>query len=206
MSNQYLNPRMVKDRTDKDITKIEDALSSNDVHLMYDVHVYIDAKYQACITDWGKSMFGYNVNFGFDIDSQDIESLKHNLYVMKAKLESFSYGMNSNQNAPKSTRSYPLQNKSNVNVNVNNKNTNTIELNLSFNQARQQVEEMTALSQEQSDEIIEKINEIESISKEKSPKKKKWEKIKPILFFALDKGVDIAIMLWSLALQSGLVQ
>ena len=47
---------------------------------------------------------------------------------------------------------------------------------------------------------------MENISKEKSPKKKKWEKIKPILSFALDKGVDIAIMLWSLALQSGLVQ
>lgn len=64
---------------------------------------------------------------------------------------------------------------------------------------------MTTLSQKQSDEIIEKINEIENISKEKSTKKRKWEKIKPILAFALDKGVDIAIMLWPLALQSGLI-
>lgn len=82
----------------------------------------------------------------------------------------------------------------------------TAQDNLSFDQARQQVENMTALSQEQTDEIIVKIDEIEAISKEKTPKKKKWEKIKPILAFALDKGVDIVIMLWSLALQHGFGQ
>ena len=50
-------------------------------------------------------------------------------------------------------------------------------------------------------EIKEKINELESISNEKIPKKKKWEKVKPILSFALDKGADVAITIMGLILQ-----
>ena len=62
-------------------------------------------------------------------------------------------------------------------------------------------EDMTALSREQTDEILEKINELEEISKEKSSCKTKWEKVKPIIAFALDKGADVAIAILSLVMQ-----
>ena len=51
------------------------------------------------------------------------------------------------------------------------------------------------------DEILEKINELEEISKEKSSRKTKWEKVKPIIAFALDKGADVAIAILSLVMQ-----
>lgn len=129
---------------------------------------------------------------------------------MKAKIEAYALNWNRIETTKSDTgyteKSDTVMPNFSLTLNNTNTNNNSIYLNLTFDQARQQVEEMTALNQEQTDEIIEKINEMENISKEKSPKKKKWEKIKPILSFALDKGVDIAIMLWSLALQSGLVQ
>ena len=60
---------------------------------------------------------------------------------------------------------------------------------------------MTALSREQTDEILEKINELEKISKENTSRKTKWEKVKPIIAFALDKGADVAIAILSLVMQ-----
>lgn len=202
VNNTYKNTTEIIEKVDQDIEKIEKALVTNDPKLKFNVHSEIDATYQSAIKNWGMSMYCYNSNFGFDINENDLEALDNNLRMMKAKLNSFKLGLNSFDNNGRTI----LDNNQNVNVHVNNTNSNNLNLNLTFSQARQQVEDMTALSQEQTKEIIDKIDEIEAISKEKTPKKKKWEKIKPILLFALDKGVDIAIMLWSLALQSGLIQ
>ena len=199
MKDQNSIDNAIIDKVYQDIDNIEEALESNDSEKMFDVHSEIDATYQSAIINWGMSMYCYNPNFGFDIYRDDTEALRFNLRKMKAKLRSYSKGFNLNYD------NQAIKRNQNISVNVNNNNSNVINLNLTFDQARQQVEEMTTLSQKQSDEIIEKINEIENISKEKSTKKRKWEKIKPILAFALDKGVDIAIMLWSLALQSGLI-
>ncbi len=199
MKDQKSIDNAIIDKVYQDIDNIEEALESNDSEKMFDVHSEIDATYQSAIINWGMSMYCYNPNFGFDIYRDDTEALRFNLRKMKAKLRSYSMGLNVNYD------NQAIKRNQNISVNVNNNNSNVINLNLTFDQARQQVEEMTTLSQKQSDEIIEKINEIENISKEKSTKKRKWEKIKPILAFALDKGVDIAIMLWSLALQSGLI-
>lgn len=200
MKDQNSIDKAIIDKVYQDIDNIEEALESNDSEKMFDVHSEIDATYQSAIINWGMSMNCYNPNFGFDIYPDDTETLRLNLKKMKAKLRSYSMGLNVNYDNQANNRNQ------NVSVNVNNNNSNVINLTLTFEQARKQVEETTALSQEQTNEVIEKINEIERISKEKEPKKKKWEKIKPILAFALDKGVDIAIMLWSLALQSGLIQ
>ena len=60
---------------------------------------------------------------------------------------------------------------------------------------------MPGLTAKETEEIIERINELEKISKENISKKKKWEKVKPILTFALDKSVDVAITIMSLILQ-----
>ena len=45
------------------------------------------------------------------------------------------------------------------------------------------------------DEILEKINEIENICKSNNRKTKKWEKVKKIIIWLMDKGVDVTIQL-----------
>lgn len=60
---------------------------------------------------------------------------------------------------------------------------------------------MPGLTEDDTQIIINKIDELEQISKENTTKKKKWEKVKPILSFALDKGADVGIMIMGLILQ-----
>lgn len=198
----------IKEAIKNDIKLIEDAIESNDEKTMKDTHFHIDGKYHTCIFDWGKSMYAHDPDYGFIPLNLSKDKLIHNLNVMKANLEGYALGLNSYIYPDNPDTKSKIDSGSPINIYNTNENTNTNNNynNLSFDQARQQVENMTALSQEQTDEIIEKIDEIEVISKEKTPKKKKWEKIKPILAFALDKGVDIVIMLWSLALQHGFGQ
>ena len=74
-------------------------------------------------------------------------------------------------------------------------------ISLSFEETKQKIEDMTALNREQTDEILAKIDELEKISKENISRKSKWEKVKPIIAFALDKGADVAIAILSLILQ-----
>ena len=89
------------------------------------------------------------------------------------------------------------QNKVNVNVPI----TNEFNINITFEQARQKIEDMPGLNDEDTEEIKSKIDELENISKESISKKKKWEKVKPILSFAIDKSADVAISIMSLILQ-----
>ncbi len=113
-------------------------------------------------------------------------SVQENLDMMKAKLETYKFQMNAVMGET------PAQ-QINVTTNVN--------VTVTFEQVRSQIEDMTALSREQTDEILEKIDELEKISKENTSRKTKWEKVKPIIAFALDKGADVAIAILSLVMQ-----
>lgn len=175
----------------RDIHKIDATIQNADPVEMESLHRYLDGKYQYGIADWGKSMCGYVDSYGFKYEWLDPDSMKDNLSTMKPKLEAFMYGWNA-----KNSSSGPVRN-SGVNVTVNN----TVNISISFEETRQKIEDMTALSREQTDEILEKIDELEKISKENTSRKTKWEKVKPIIAFALDKGADVAIAILSLVMQ-----
>lgn len=175
----------------RDICKIDAAIQNAEPAEMESLHRYLDGKYQYGIADWGKSMYGYVDGHGFKYEWLDAGSLKDNLSTMKPKLEAFIYGWNAKSSSSGSARN------SDVNVTVNN----TVNISISFEETRQKIEDMTALSREQTDEILEKINELEEISKESSSRKTKWEKVKPIITFTLDKGADVAMAILSLIMQ-----
>ncbi|MBR5536590.1 MAG: hypothetical protein IKU58_01660 [Clostridia bacterium] len=176
---------------ERDIRKIDDVLQKADPAEMEALHRYLDGKYQSGIMDWGHSMYGYIDGHGFSYELLCADSLKDNLATMKPKLEGFIHGWNA-----KGKSSGYIRNPD-VSVTVNN----TVNISISFEETRQKVEDMTALSREQTDEILEKINELEEISKENSSRKTKWEKVKPIIAFALDKGADVAIAILTLVMQ-----
>lgn len=174
-----------------DIHKIDDTIQNADPTKMESLHRYLDGKYQWCIADWGKSMHGYVEGHGFKYEWLGADSIKENLSTMKPKLESFMHGWNAKGSSSGSARN------PDVNVTVNN----TVNITISFDETRQKIEDMTALSREQTDEILRKIDELEKISKENASRKTKWEKVKPIIAFALEKGVDVAIAIMSLVTQ-----
>ena len=175
----------------QDIDQIDSALENGNLESLLKAHRNIDGKYQACVKDWGKGLCGYHREYGALYDSMDEETLKSNLEVMRPKLEAFLLGLNA-------VGADSERNVQDVSVVVNNTNVN---LEITFEQAKKSIEEIPGLTQEETEEIIKKIDELERISKESMPKKQKWTQISPILKFALDKSVDVATMVLSLFLQ-----
>lgn len=186
------NLREQKSEITKDIKTIDDALIKCNEASLRNVHLHIDGKYSAYIASWSKGFYCYIKDFGFDNESLDLESLVHNLKLMRAKLEGYSMNLKtSNQ------RTYSPNNSVNVNVS----NSNEINIYVSFEDVRRQIEDMTSLTDKQTKDLLEKVSEIESVVKGDGNKKSKWERIKPILTWLTDKSFDVAMMILPLLLQ-----
>ena len=152
------------------------------------LHMELDGKYQACIKNWDNSMYGWVKNFGFSYDIMGVVSLLHNLKMMQAKLTTYKFQVNAVTNRiPENT----------VNVNVDNK----IEVNISFESVRSHLDADTSLSEEQTIEVKQKIDEIESVVKSNDRKNNKWKKLKPVLLWLADKSVDIGTAVLPLLLK-----
>ena len=78
---------------------------------------------------------------------------------------------------------------------INNNNQNIMKVNLTFKELKEKTENITSLKDEEIDEVLNKIDEIETILNSSERKNKKWEKVKEIITWLLDKGVDVAIQL-----------
>jgi hypothetical protein len=175
-----------------DKKRIDEALSTNDESTLKSIHMDIDGKYGAYVLEWGKGMYGYGVDLGFNYEWLDKDSLIHNLTLMKSKIEGYSLGFERQTN-----RTYAPNN----NVSVNVSNTNEVNISISFDEARKQIEDMTSLTDEQTEEILYKITEIETAYKEEGNKKSKWEKVKPVLVWLADKSFDVGMALLPLLLK-----
>lgn len=192
------NIHPVKDKEDvariirPDITAINQAMDSDNEDKMKEIHIQMDGRYTTYIPNFGKSMYGYSNDYGFSYKYMNKKSLLHNLLIMKGRLEGYIYN-------------FPIVHAStshqDIHLNVPVTNTNEINISLSFKDVRQQIEDMPGLTEKETSELKDKIDELEKINAEKISRKKKWEKIKPIALFVLDKGVDVAIPILSLILQ-----
>lgn len=88
-----------------------------------------------------------------------------------------------------------------INNTNNNANTNTVTLDITFDQARERIENMSSLKDSEIKEILKKVDELEKIVQSKDKKTKKWENAKGIIKWVADKGVDVGIALLPLLLQ-----
>ena len=159
------------------------------------IHREMDGKYQCCIEHWGHSMYGYNVRTGFIYSIMDVGNLLDNLSLMKAKLQGFLQGWNGVGRYTASSGN--TSDAPDVNATVNN----SITVNITFEQVRSQIEEMTSLTDEQTQEVLEKVSEIEAVVKGDGSKKTKWERIKPVLVWLADKSFDVAMAMLPLLMQ-----
>lgn len=71
----------------RDIEKIDLAIATCDEQEMKNVHIYTDGKYGSYVSQWGLSTYCYNKDYGYNYELLGKDSLKHNLNVMKAKLQ-----------------------------------------------------------------------------------------------------------------------
>ncbi|MGL4108335.1 hypothetical protein [Clostridium sp. LP20] len=121
-----------------------------------------------------------------------------NIRMLKCKLESYlasgfkannkDYSIGESKNIGNSTNTINIDNRNN---NSNN-NSNNIEISVLFEDARKSIEENDSLSEEEIKEALERIKEIEDISKLEENKNKKWFKLRPTMEWLGTKGVAVA--------------
>lgn len=178
-----------------DTNKIEKVIVNGNENDLKDIHIEMAGKYEAYLPDFGKGMYSYSPEYGFNYEYISDETLRHNLKIMKAKLEGYI------QNLPFTCNNEPNGSSVSILNSIANSNSNSISLNLTFKQAKQNMDNMPGLNNSETEELKAKIDELEEISKGKITKKKKWEKVRPILKFAIDKGADVAIQFMLLVFQ-----
>lgn len=184
---------------DEDIQKCEEYLSGGrDEQQGRELHLELITKYPPYIPNFGDSLYNYNKDYGFVMqDYFDLDSAIHNLIAIKNKLIAFrSYGY---KNPPKAGK----QSNSNISIENNLTATQTQTITVSFEEARQKIENMSGLSDAETRETLDKIDEIRAIVELAEPKKTKWQKVKPILVWLADKSVDVGVALLPLLLKIG---
>ena len=184
LPDEFVN--MVKN----DIERIDKALENGSDEKIWTLFREIDARYQACVRDWYKGLWNSD-NSGKVLYIGTLvghpKYIRENLTLLKAKLETYQYQMNA----------VALPQIPNTQVNV----TTNVGINLTFEQVKSEVKDMTSLTDEQTEEILAKINELEKIVESEESKKSKWTKAKSILKWLADKSCDVGIALLPLFLK-----
>lgn len=176
----------------------EDA-SNEDMNIteddMIELFIGMYSKYSSLISD-----FPHDIDFE-DLQDKDDEIMEYRLMnylgsVIK-KLEMYKkMGYLNNDNS--------FSNKITINNNNEIKNNNKNDLintNITYQDAKQQVENMSSLTDSEIDTIRQKIDELEAITKSSVRKSKKWDNVKEIIRWVLDKGFDVAKIIIPLALK-----
>ena len=91
-----------------------------------------------------------------------------------------------------------MQNKQEINfqphINIETKNETTITIEAVFDNARQQIED-AGLTDVQTQELFDKLSELEGIAKSKESKGKRWSKAKEVMKWLVEQGIAAASIL-----------
>lgn len=182
----------------------EDA-SNEDMNIteddMIELFIGMYSKYSSLISD-----FPHDIDFE-DLQDKDDEIMEYRLMnylgsVIK-KLEMYKkMGYLNNDNS--FNNNITINNNNEIKNNNKSKNENKNDLtntNITYQDAKQQVENMSSLTDSEIDTIIQKIDELEAITKSSVRKSKKWDNVKEIIRWVLDKGFDVAKIIIPLALK-----
>lgn len=166
---------------DNDIILCETAAKSYDKNFLSNLHTTLKSKY-------GKIIDGFTDEL-YDIFYDDsCEYRKSNIEIMRQKLVLFkAMGYENKYSSHRSN-----------NVVVNNNNHIEATFNITFEDAKRRIENMTSLRDDEIEEIKHKIDELEKIVLSDDRKTKKWERAKDILKWVADKGVDVGITMMPL--------
>lgn len=152
----------------------------------------ITAKYHSYVPKLSDGLYSYIQAYALYDDVYE-EDLFHNLNQIYNKMLSFK-ALGYPSLKEKVPQNSPM-------VQITNTNENIIDISVSFSDVRKEIENMSALTDTEIDEILSKINDLEKIVESSDRKSKKWDKAKDIVKWIADKGVDVGIALLPLLLQ-----
>lgn len=179
-----------------DLDRIDKVIKEGTHQEQLRLHRELDARYQACIKDWyfgfrgtiySKTMSVACLKYSYIEDSPS--EVVENLEMMRTKIETYQYQVNAILPVP--------SNQPTTQINV----TTNVSVNITFQKARSEVKEKSSLTDEQTQEVLERIDEIEQVINTDTSKKTKWEKIKPILVWLADKSYDLGKIILPLLLK-----
>ena len=139
---------------DEDIQKCEQYLTGDrDEQKGKDLHLELITKYPPYVSHFGDSLYNYNSQYGFVLmEHFGGDSMIHNLSVMKSRLIAFkSFGY-------RNSKSVVSDNSINIENTLAATQNQTV--NISFEDVKRKIEEMTGLSDAETKEALEKIDAI----------------------------------------------
>ena len=157
-----------------------------------------------------KVFYSYSDKISFDKMTEAIatapqEVLNFNMYQVTeemidgiiTKLKSYANILIKPKYLAKDSNS-SVQNKQEINfqphINIETKNETNITIEAVFNNARQQIED-AGLSDVQTQELFDKLSELEEIAKSKESKGKRWAKAKEVMKWLVEQGIAAASIL-----------
>lgn len=157
-----------------------------------------------------KVFYSYSDKISFDKMTEAIatapqEVLNFNMYQVTeemidgiiTKLKSYANILIKPKPLAKDSNS-SVQNKQEINfqphINIETKNETTITIEAVFDNARQQIED-AGLSDVQTQELFDKLSELEEIAKSKESKGKRWSKAKEVMKWLVEQGIAVASIL-----------
>ena len=163
------------------------------------LHLELITRYPSYIKNFRESLYNYDEKHGFVMQEFfDLDSAIHNITVIMNKLIAFrNYGCVSPSDRRMGQQSTQINIKNSLTA------TQSQNISISFEDVKQQIEEMTGLSESETNEALSKIDEIKGILESKGNKKTKWQKIKPLLLWLADKSVDVGCAILPLILKIG---
>ena len=175
---------------DDDIELCEEICSGSFSLNVFDVYMRLRNKYSNIIT-------GFCDNLSQPFYDDDNSTKKANLETMRQKLLLFK------AMGYKNYSDYDVDNSQQPQIAINNISQNTVSIEVTFNEVRKRIENMSSLPDVQIEEILSKIDELEKIVNSGERKTKKWEQAKDIVKWVADKGVDVGMTLLPLILRIG---
>lgn len=157
-----------------------------------------------------KVFYSYSDKISFDKMTEAIatapqEVLNFNMYQVTeemidgiiTKLKSYANILIKPKSLAKDSNS-SVQNKQEINfqphINIETKNETNITIDAVFDNARQQIED-AGLSDVQTQELFNKLSELEEIAKSKESKGKRWAKAKEVMKWLVEQGIAAASIL-----------
>ena len=181
----------LKNQIDEDIKLCEEAIDGK-AQSLYKVYSSLKSKYIGLIDDFDKGLTDYpgtTLSLMNNIAGDGISKILSRLKVFKAN----NYSNFKKENNVVS--SYP-------NINITNSNENNVNFNFDFDTVIESIKNNESLDDDSIAEIVEKINELKEIQQSNDSKKSNWNKVKKIILWLADKGVDVAIQLLPLLFAS----
>lgn len=170
---------------EEDIVNCNSQIESGSPESRYELMRRLTSKYDSIITNFSKGLHDTWYDNEGTLKLKNIKILKEKLVLFKA----MDYKNSFDRSTPQ------------VEIHNSNSNSNIIDIDISFDQARQNVENMSALPDSEIEEVLKKIDDLEKIVQSKDRKSKKWDNSKEIIKWIADKGVDVGISLLPLLLQ-----